>query len=904
MSNPPAPRARRTRLPRWIRPTTPALAALLIAAAPAAPPVATAADRPDPPANSSCTTSDPGWTLTSTAIDPKDSYHAFVGNGYLGQRVPATGSGYFASAAKTGWPLYSPRYDGSFVSGLYAHNKQTTSDRQVIAALPTWTGMTVGTGGETFSGETPTGRISHYRQTLYLRCGLVRTSLTWTASDGRATDLVYDVFADRADQHVGAVRLRMTPHWSGQATVTGLIDGRGARMLSATGVRSQGRTQRVGFRTDGTGTAGAVASTLSASPNVHPSRLSQDGQELTVRQATAFPVRGGRTYTLTKYVGVDTALTSHDPDGSAVAASRQAAARGWDALFAAHSAAWGDLWRSDIEVAGQPELQSWVRSSEYGLLSSVRAGSGNSIAPTGLSSDNYAGLVFWDAETWMFPSLLAYHPELARSVVDYRYRTLAGARANARQLGYQGVFYPWESGSQGNLRAECQSWSPPHCVTQIHLQSDIALAVWQYYQATGDTAWLRDRGWPVLSGIAQFWAGRVTPNSDGSYSIKNVAGPDEYSNGVTDGAYTNAGAATALRDATAAARLLGRPAPAGWTRIADHLRVPYDPKTHVFQQYAGYKGSVIKQADTVMLMYPLDWPMSRTSAQATLDYYAARTDPDGPAMTDSIHAIDAAALGEPGCSTYTYLMRSVEPFVRGPFDEFSEARGSKAGGSDPLAGAPAQDFLTGAGGFLQTFAGGLGGLRWSTDGIRLDPTLPPQLAGGVTLKGLRWQGRTFDVAIGAHATTVRLTSGRPFDVRTAQGRQVVSRGTPAVLKTRRPDLTATTDAARCAKVTASSAQPGMYAEAAVDGNATTAWVPQGTEGTLTVDLGRPVRIAAVTPRWTATRPASYGVQVSVDGRHWTASRGATVARYVRVTVRAADAASHPGLAELTVRQAS
>ncbi|MEU1627556.1 discoidin domain-containing protein [Streptomyces sp. NPDC020096] len=914
MSNLPALRARPAPWHRCLRLAAPALAILLIAAAPSASPVATAADRPDAatssaPADSPCTgtgtAADPGWTLTSSAIDPKDSYHAFVGNGYLGQRVPDTGSGYFASTAKTGWPLFTPRYDGSFVSGLYAHNKQTTSDRQVIAAIPTWTGMTVSAGGETFSGDTPTGRISHYRQSLYLRCGLVRTALTWTAADGRATDLVYDVFADRADEHVGAVRLRMTPHWSGQATVTDLVDGRGARMLSPTGAgaRPGGRTMRVGFRTDGSGTEGAVASTLRSSADVHPSQFDQSHQDLTGRQSIGFPVRGSHTYTLTKYVGVDTGLTSRAPDDSAVAASQQAAARGWSALFSAHSAAWARLWSSDIEVAGQPELQSWIRSSEYGLLSSIRAGAANSIAPTGLSSDNYAGLVFWDAETWMFPSLLAYHPELAKSVVDYRYRTLAGARANARRLGYQGVFYPWESGSQGNLWSECQSWSPPHCLTQIHLQSDIALAVWQYYQATGDTAWLRERGWPVLNGIAEFWAGRVTNNGDGSYSIKNVAGPDEYSNGVTDAVFTNAGAATALRDATRAAQALGRGAPADWTRIADHLRIPYDPSNHVFQQYAGYKGSLIKQADAVMLMYPLQWPMPRTSAEATLDYYAARTDPDGPAMTDSIHAVDAAAIGEPGCSTYTYLMRSAEPFIRGPFDEFSEARGSKAGAADPLSGAPAQDFLTGAGGFLQTFANGLGGLRWSGEGVWFDPTLPPQLKDGVTLKGLHWQGRTFDVAIGAHATTVRLTGGRPFDVESAQGKQVVSRSVPAVLKTRRPDLAATTDVARCAKATASSEQPGMYAEAAVDGNTTTAWVPNGTHGTLTVDLGRTVRIAGISPRWTATRPASYSVWTSLDGRHWTGwPGGASSARYVRVTLRAASSKSHPGIAELTVRQ--
>ena len=137
--------------------------------------------------------------------------------------------------------------------------------------------------------------------------------------------------------------------------------------------------------------------------------------------------------------------------------------------------------------------RAWVRSSEYGLLTSLRPGLADSIAPTGLTSDNYAGLVFWDAETWMFPGVLAFHPRLARSIVDYRYRTRAAARANARRLGYPGLFYPWESGSTGDLATECQSWQPPHCLTQIHLQSDIALAVWQYYQATGDTAWTAEQ---------------------------------------------------------------------------------------------------------------------------------------------------------------------------------------------------------------------------------------------------------------------------------------------------------------------------------------------------------------------------------------------------------------------------
>lgn len=111
---------------------------------------------------------------------------------------------------------------------------------------------------------------------------------------------------------------------------------------------------------------------------------------------------------------------------------------------------------------------------------------------------------------------------------------------------------------------------------------------------------------------------------------------------MDDGVYTNAVAATALRHAASAAEETGATAPPEWRRIADGLRIPYDAYRKVFLQYDGYEGSRIKQADAVLLAYPLDWPMPDGAAAATLDYYAARTDPDGPAMTDSVHSVIAA----------------------------------------------------------------------------------------------------------------------------------------------------------------------------------------------------------------------------------------------------------------------
>jgi trehalose/maltose hydrolase-like predicted phosphorylase len=856
--------------------------------------------------------SDAGWTLSTTTFDPAFYRHAFVGNGYFAQRVPPTGMGYVATGEKTGWPLYTPRYDGAFVGGLYAQDPQLAGGRQAIAAIPTWSTLTVGAGTETYTATTPAARISNYQQALLLRCGLLSTALTWTTSDGKSTDLVYDVIADRAHPHVGAVRLRLTPHWNGRATVTDRIDGAGARRLVQTGGGAQGdATVDVAFSTETTATAGAVASTLKpgAGVAISSAKRSVGDGDLSASQALTFTVHSGRSYEFVKYVGVDTALTSAEPEKSAVAASQDAAQQGWSGLLSGHAAAWADLWRSDIVLPDRPDLQTWIRSGLYGLLSNIRQDEDNSISPVGLTSDNYAGLVFWDAETWMYPGLLLLHPEIAKSVLEYRYRTLPGARANAQRLGYQGVFYPWNSASKGDLATECHSVDPPHCITQIHLQGDIALAVWQYYLATKDTAWLRSRGWPMLQGIAQFWAGRVTANGDGSYSINNVAGPDEYSNGVNDGVYTNAVAATALRNATKAAQILGESAPAQWTTIADHLRMPFDQQRQVFLQYDGYGGSLIKQADTVLLLYPVEWPMSAQVAANTLDFYAERTDPDGPAMTDSVHAVDAAQIGEPGCATHTYLMRSIKPFVRDPFAQFAEARGSKPGAQDPLAGAPAFNFLTGEGGFTQVFTNGLTGLRWRVDRVHLDPMLPPQLERGVTLKGLRWQGRTFDVSVGPDNTTVSATAGPPFAVESPQGTQMVSSGSPLTLKTRRPDLVPTDNVARCRSTQASSEEPGMYSEAAVDGSVATIWAPGDASGSVQVDLGRRILISRITPYWTDVLPSMHQILTSTDGTHWTAAPeadpGGTLrhpvnARYVRVDLTRAASGARTGIRELEV----
>lgn len=845
------------------------------------------------------------WAPESDLFAAGFDRHPFVGNGYLGLRIPPAGMGYVQTGEKTGFPLYTPRYDGAFLAGLYASEPSLADGREVAAALPVWSTLLVGVSNETYSPTTPSGEVTNFHQTEYLRCGLVRTMLTWTTQDGRATDLTYDVLTDRTDQHAAAVHLTAVPHWSGQLAVTSLIDFAGARRVDRLGTETpNATTTEVGFRTRTTNVTGEVAAALDTGGAAV--------QQSDTTQRSTLPVQQGHSYQVTKFVGVDTTLTSPNPRGTAVDSAQRAARRGWSQLLAADAAIWRQLWSGDIEIPGRPDFQRWAHGALYSLYSATNPQQDNSISPTGLTSDNYGGLISWDADIWMYPALLELNPALAKSVIEYRYKTLPAAAVNAQRLGYPGAFYPWTSESTGSLYSECHSWSPPHCLTQIHLQGDISLAAWQYYLATKDIGYLRDRIWPIMSNLSEFWAARATPNPDGSYSIRDVAGPDEYSNGVDDGAYTNAVAAKALRNATTAAELLGQTAPPQWTTVANHLRIPFDTADQVFEQYDGYHGSLIKQADTVLLEYPLQWPMSPTVAAKTLDYYAERTDPDGPAMTDSVHEIDAAENGEPGCAVGTFLDRSVRPFIREPFGQFAEARGTKAGAGDVLAGAPAFDFDAAAGGFIQEFTNGLLGLRFHADRVRLDPLLPPQLGDGFTVHGLHWQGRTFDATVGPEHTTVTPTSGPALPVETTSGVRQVDSGHTLQLPTRRPDLVPTDDAARCRTAMASSEQPGEYAEAAVDGDPATCWRAAAPQADFTVDLGAVATVTRVDPQWAVPAPTSWDVAVSRDNTSWEPAvrmpddtlLSPIYARYVRIHIQGAGPDARPGISELDITTSS
>jgi trehalose/maltose hydrolase-like predicted phosphorylase len=525
----------------------------------------------------------------------------------------------------------------------------------------------------------------------------------------------------------------------------------------AKGWNAEDHQQWETVRTQGLGVVAGLASQVRVNPEV-PSVTDTPvgtGADQTVGQRLAFPMTGNRTVILTKYVGVS---TSHDAAASGVTAPESAARRyswaaaavGFDDLLVENTAAWAALWAGRVEVLGNPTLATEVNASKFYLWSSTRAGLSWSVSPAGLSSNGYDGHIFWDAETWMYPTLLAQHPDLAAGVNDYRYQRLDAATAHVRGTGFSGARFPWESAEDGTEQIPPPASVNSEGIDEQHITADVALAQWQYYLATGDRGWLATRGWPVLSRAATFWASRVTPGAGGGYHITNVTGPDEENPDVNDEAYTTVAAATTLRIATRGAQIVGDTAPRSWSTIADGLAPLADPSLGIHSELAGYQGQLIKQADVTMLHYPWRYPMPAATARRDIDYYVSRSDPGGPSMDDAINAIDTAALGSAGCSSFVYTQRSIAPFMRDAFDQFSETR---TGGAFP--------FMTGIGGFLQEFLYGYSGLRRNDDAVRLDPSLTGQLD-GVVLHGLAWHGRRFTVAIGAGTTRVSLDSGAPF----------------------------------------------------------------------------------------------------------------------------------------------
>lgn len=365
-----------------------------------------------------------------------------------------------------------------------------------------------------------------------------------------------------------------------------------------------------------------------------------------------------------------------------------------------HIRAWSKLWdKADIVIEGTANLQQNLRFNIYHMLICAHTDGGfSSIGARTLSGEGYRGHIFWDTEIFLLPFYLFSFPEVAKNILLYRYRRLDQARHLARAKGYKGCRFPWESADAGT--EETPDWAKDidgsimKILThryEYHITSDISYALYKYYVATGDEPFMRDYGYEILFETARFWASRAVLNKKThKYDINEVIGPDEFHLKVNNNAYTNV---MAKWNMITAHKLFGKikridsslyldlkkrlglknKEAKDWKRTASLMSVNI-LHNRLIEQFDGYfrlkkvalsktdengipilsaklntqqldKTQLVKQADTLMLLYLLSDVYSLGTKKTNYDFYIKNTAHES-SLSAPIHSLVACACSD------------------------------------------------------------------------------------------------------------------------------------------------------------------------------------------------------------------------------------------------------------------
>jgi len=459
-----------------------------------------------------------------------------------------------------------------------------------------------------------------------------------------------------------------------------------------------------------------------------------------------------------------------------VAALAAARMTGWDGLLAEQRAYLDEFWScADIEVEGDPEIQQAARFALFHVLQAGARAERRPIAAKGLTGPGYDGHAFWDTEIFVLPTLLLTMPTAVADALRWRHSTLDSARDRARQLGLRGAAFPWRT-IDG---AECSGYWPAGTAA-FHINADIAYAVAQYIEATGDAGFEAQVGLELLVETARLFASLGYLDTTGHFRIDGVTGPDEYSAIADNNVYTNlmaqhnlCGAAAAARRNPDRARVLGvnDAEIAYWENVAAQMFLPSDPQRGVTPQaetftahevwdFAGtapehyplllhfpyfdlYRKQVVKQADMVLALHLRGNAFSAEQKARDFAYYEGLTVRDS-SLSAATQAVIAAEVGQLQLA-YDYLGEAALVDLR-------DLHGNVENGLHiaSLAGA------------WTALVAGFGGMRLQGGALRFGPRLP----NGITRLAfhLIYRDRRLRVEATAMEATYRLLAGEPLTV--------------------------------------------------------------------------------------------------------------------------------------------
>jgi trehalose/maltose hydrolase-like predicted phosphorylase len=524
------------------------------------------------------------WSLEYDGYDPAEE----------GQReaLCALGNGFFATRGAApesrAGGVHSP---GTYAAGCYNRLRDEIAGQVVenesMVNLPNWLMLTFAIdNGPWF--ELDQAEVLSFGQELDLRCGILTRRMRVRDSVGRCTELRQRRFVHMEQPHLAGLETRFTAlNWSGRLRVRSGVDGAventgvkryrnlSSRHLTTVAAEPRGddlllliaeTTQsyvRIGVaarnRIVGNEPAGAPAWSVVREPD-------------SVAHELAINVAAGEQLTIEKIVALYTSRDRAVSEPTEAAVCELGQAGSFEELLERHVLAWTHLWRyfrvdlTDGDVIGEEALHT-VHLHLFHLLQTVSPNSIDldaGVPARGLHGEAYRGHVFWD-ELFVLPVLTLRAPALTRASLRYRYRRLPAARRAARDAGFAGAMYPWQSGSDGSedsqrlhLNPLSGRWTPDVSHLQRHICHAVAYTAWQYYQSTGDIAFLVDHGAEMILEIARFWSSAANYDRGlDRFVIRGVMGPDEFHTGypgaddagIDNNAYTNIMAAWVLQRA-------------------------------------------------------------------------------------------------------------------------------------------------------------------------------------------------------------------------------------------------------------------------------------------------------------------------------------------------------------------
>ncbi|MFN3216820.1 MAG: glycosyl hydrolase family 65 protein [Acidimicrobiales bacterium] len=534
-----------------------------------------------------------------------------------------------------------------------------------------------------------------------------------------------------------------------------------------------------------------------------------DGDRLVTR--TSIAVAAGTSLIVDSIAAVVTSNDTADPRSGALDHVAVAAADGYDALLDASRTHWDRIWSaSDVEIDGDVVDQACLRFSLYHNRICTPAHTDHlPVGARGLSCQAYQGSAFWDQEVYNLPAFLFTEPEIARSILIYRHRTLDGARRKAARLGYDGAYYAWISGLTGDelcpdvfftdvltgrpIRNHFNVW-------QMHVAPDVVTTLERYVEVTGDVELLVDHGAEIAFEVARFLRSFVRYDDwRGVYHCIRLLGPDEWHENVDDNAFTNHQTAAALRFAVATHERLAAEHPDalaalaeriglhddevdGWRRVRDHIVLPEPGDDGLIEQFAGFfdleditpaelrtrllhpqeywgwpngiavHTQVSKQADIAMLLWLHRERFDDDTALANYTYYEPRCSHDS-SLSHAAHGMVAVGIGDAERAHAHFRRTATVDLLN---TQHAVVGGTFIGGIHTAA----------CGGTAQLAVQGFGGLSFADGRLRIDPLLPSAWTG--LRYPITWRGARLTVNITraeeATAVTIEAAAANPASV--------------------------------------------------------------------------------------------------------------------------------------------